>query len=73
VTPRCTQAGNFFELEVHAYREDLLRLHEVVEQHAATAAQIEHARTGFDPVADDLHVDGAFDGEFAHGDRIASR
>ena len=43
--------------ELDAAAVDLLEMHEVVEQRAVAAADVEHPRAGLDHVGDELQVD----------------
>ena len=62
-------AEDLVKIQIHALAAHLLGLLQVIEQHAAAAAEVEHAAAGLDPVADDLHVDGAFLDELVHDGR----
>ena len=65
-------AQELVEVEVHADAVHPLGLLQIVEQHAAAAAQVEHPAAGFHPVADDLHVDRAFFDQLVHGEAGAA-
>jgi len=58
--------GDFSKILVYADARDVLRLFEVSEQFAASAAEVEHMGAGLHPLADDFHVDRAFLGEQGH-------
>jgi hypothetical protein len=62
--------GDFIEVEVYADGVDVGGVVEVFEEEAAAAAEIEDAGVGGDPLGDDLHVHGAFEGGFGHGCRV---
>src|SRR5690606_31028817 len=48
---------NLDRINIDSDPKDRLLAHQVFEQHAASATQVEHPAAGLDPVADYLHID----------------
>ena len=49
--------ADFVEVEVDADARHALRLHQIIQQDAAAATEVEDAGVGIDPGTDTLHVD----------------